>query len=257
MFEYSGTTRILDEQVSDQRDAGTLEDLTYEAADGRHVSAYVISPNVPIVAAALYMHMLAPGADRSQFLDEGWQLASSGIGSIHVQGYFPWAIQPSGPENDRRLVMAEVAGLRHALDLIGLKLGRSGIRSVFVGHDYGAMYGALLAHADDRISGLAFVAGHPDFATWFIKYWQIPVNAETYRAAMKDLDPITHLAALRKIPLLFQFATDDEFVSVKDRADILAAAGGKHEAVVYEADHRMNDAAGAYRTEWLRDVLLS
>lgn len=44
-------------------------------------------------------------------------------------------------------------------------------RVAVVGHDYGAMYGALLANADPRVHAAVLATPDATWGHWFVKYW--------------------------------------------------------------------------------------
>jgi hypothetical protein len=117
------------------------------------------------------------------------------------------------------------------------------------------MYGALVAHVDSRVAAMVAMAGHPHFAAWFMKYWDVRAAGSTYEAEIATLDPVHYLAALRRMPILFQFGMDDEFVSEEERAETIAAVRYPVESVVYESDHRLNDQAMHDRCAWLLRTL--
>jgi predicted esterase len=231
--------------------SGTLEDLSFQHSGGGEVEAYLITAAGQQRAVQLFVHMLGGGADRSQFLGEAWKMAESGVSSLLVQGRFPWIDGPTDFERDRDRIRQEIIGLRQGIDLVTARLGSDSGPLAFVGHDYGAMYGALLAQVDSRVTALVSMAGHPHFATWFVKYWDVGASGSTYEADIATLDPVHFLAALRRLPILFQFGTDDEFVSEQDRAEMVAAVPYPVESVVYESDHRLNDQAMNDRCAWL------
>jgi len=235
------------------RDGATIEDVSFAGADDAPVSAYLVLPGVQgDGAAVMYMHMLGGGMDRSQFLDEAVELAGAGIVSVHVQGQFPWDEAPHDLEHDSRLITQEVVNLRHGLDALDDRLAHSIRATAFVGHDYGAMYGALLASVDARISAAVLVAGHPHFSSWFVKYWELGDTAgPAYLAGMAELDPVRYLASGRAMPMLLQFGSDDEFVSESERQEFVLAALPPKETQIYEGDHHLNAEATVDRTRWL------
>lgn len=251
-FAYSSGPLDLSVLGTESRGGATIEDVGY-GAGGADVSAYLVLPEGTTEAPpVLYMHMLGGSVDRSQFLDEAVELATAGVASLHLQGQFPWDEDPRELEHDRKLIVQEVVNLRRGLDVLDHRLGqRTGV-TAFVGHDYGAMYGALLAAVDDRISAAVLIAGHPHFAAWFTKYWELGDAAgPAYLAGLAELDPVRYLASGRAIPLLLQFGSDDEFVSDGERAEFVEAALEPKETQIYEGDHRLTDEATVDRIRWL------
>ena len=58
-----------------------------------------------------------------------------------------------------------------ALDHLAAQPGVDPDRIAVVGHDYGGMYGVLLADRDERISTLALQAPDTCWGNWFASYW--------------------------------------------------------------------------------------
>lgn len=252
-FDYSREPLGLGRHGTKTRDGATIEDVSFAGADAEAVSAYLVLPGLPSEAlTVLYMHMLGGGNDRSQFLDEAVELAGAGISSLHIQGKFPWDEDPRDLEHDRRLIAQEVVNLRRGLDLLDDRLGQGARATAFVGHDYGAMYGAIVASVDARITSAVLIAGHPHFSTWFTKYWELGDNGgPDYLAGLADLDPVRFLASGRPMPLLLQFGSDDEFVSETERDEFVQAALQPKETRIYEGDHHLSAEATVERTRWL------
>ena len=98
---------------------------------------------------------------------------------------------------------------------------------VVVGHDYGAMYGALLADREPRVAGLAALAPDATWEHWFLAYWlgrDSPAAAaypELF-AGLQPVDAVARVAAHR--PVLLQFADDDGYVDAAVRARFDTAA---------------------------------
>ena len=69
------------------------------------------------------------------------------------------------------LVRDQVAAHTAALDHLAAQPASIRARIAVVGHDYGGMYGALLADRDDRVSTLALQAPDTLLGNWFAAYW--------------------------------------------------------------------------------------
>lgn len=246
-----------------RRASATVVDLAWAELDGEATEGYLVEPaGGGPHPAILYFHWLEPGsptANRGEFLDEALGLADDGIASLHVQGRFPWRVRPAGLDVDRRRVMDQVRELRRALDLLVELPGIDPSRTVLVGHDFGAMYAAVLAGRDHRVTALAMLAAVPAFADWFLPYWRDVLGDRTedeYRAGMAPLDPVTVLPRVRPRPILLQFATDDEYVSSDAAARLTEAAGPPARRLDYPTGHALDlPQARADRVAWLRAVV--
>jgi predicted esterase len=166
----------------------------------------------------------------------------------------PAWFQSRNPEDDYGHSIEQVKELRRALDLLASRPGVDGSRLIYVGHDFGAMYGALTAGAERaRLKGFVFMAGTQSFSDWFLLW---PKRDEAGRqqviAHLAVLDPTRHLALAGPLPMLFQFATNDRFVTRDAAEAIVASAKGPHDVKWYDAPHELNAAAAIDRLAWLR-----
>jgi dienelactone hydrolase len=144
--------------------------------------------------------------------------------------------------------------VRRALDLLLVQPHVDRKRIGYVGHDYGAMYGAILSGVEKRVKTYVFIAGMGNFGDWSLKYWTEPAKkgAEVYRRGMDAVDPINYLSRAAPAAILFQFSSADKYIS-KATADAFAgAAGNPKEVRWYDTDHAMNtEAVRAARLDWL------
>ena len=83
-------------------------------------------------------------------------------------------------------------------------------RTMFVGHDFGAMYEAVVFAEDERPLALVMMAPTARWADWFAKYWQISDDPAAYSAALEPYDPVTALPKVADRPILLQFAEQDQ-----------------------------------------------
>jgi hypothetical protein len=250
------------ERGREARGGSTILDLEYGGLWGEPQRAFLVVPDAgagpwPIV---MYQHWLAeePNANRQEFVDEGVELAGDGIASFHLQGRFPWLDSPSGIDADRAGVIGQLVELRRALDLVSARSDIDASRIVFVGHDFGGMYGALLAAVDPRVKGLVMLAAVPSWSDWFVPYWDVlgGLTQADYRRRMADLDPVAYLGRIAPRPILFQFAATDRYVSREAADAIVAAAGEPKSSKAYDADHELaNPTASADRVAWLATLL--
>jgi alpha-beta hydrolase superfamily lysophospholipase len=118
------------------------------------------------------------------------------------------------------------------------------------------MYGALAVASDTRMKAFVFMAGTSSFSDWFL-YGRPKLEGEIRQKFVDELvplDPIRYLPRV-KMPILLQFANDDEHVS-KERADALTQAANEPKTVrVYSAKHELNEEATRDRVAWLKKEL--
>ena len=161
--------------------------------------------------------------------------------------------KPRSRERSRHSI-EQVKELRRALDLLASRPGVDGSRLIYVGHDFGAMYGALVAGVEAaRLKAFVFMAGTQ------ILQRLVPALAEAGRGrqraghrALAPLDPLRHLRSAGRLPMLFQFATRDKFVTKAAADALVASAAGPQDVRWYDAEHELNAEATRDRVAWLR-----
>ncbi len=227
----------------------------------RTVSAYVVKPAGTLkhdsAAGVLFLHWLGDlHNDNTEYLGEAVGLAERGVVSVLPQGYFPWVPNPDGTEHDVTLIHQQVKAMERALDKL------AGIRAVdpkriaVVGHDYGAMYGSLLADRDHRVSALVLETPDSLWGNWFASFW-LGLEGQArddYYQLFQGLDPIDHTSRLGK-HVLFQWAGDDIYIPAEVR-DAYAAASPDAKVKLYDgAQHQLTDAALLDRDAFLAKQL--
>jgi acetyl esterase/lipase len=239
--------------------AVVVNDVTVKVA-GQDVPMYVVEPSDRrghARAGILFLHWFAPGtvgADRTEYLAEAVKLAKAGTVSYLPQGGFPWLADPVGTDADARAIRGQLAVFRTLLHRLA---GRDDVdrkRVAVVGHDYGAMYAALLAH-DDAVHATVLETADSTWENWFLKFWLgfEGEEAARYTATFAGLEPVDAVHGLGS-RLYLQFADDDFFIPEEVRASWAASAAGA-KIDVYAAEHELNTAAATDRQAWLRDEL--
>jgi dienelactone hydrolase len=246
----------------DTRDAAVVTDLTYETLTGARRAAYLVTPAKASAGprpAILFVHWYEPPnptSSRKQFLPDAIDLARDGVISLLVDTMWsdPDWFQNRDPENDLGHSIEQVKELRRALDILIARPGVDRSRVFYVGHDFGAMYGALMAGVDAvRLKGFVFMAGTRSFSDWFLLW---PKRDDARKAEVvgrvAPLDPTRHLARIGTLPVLFQFATRDRFVTDAAAEALVASVGGPKDVRRYDAEHGLNAEATRDRLAWLR-----
>ena len=96
-----------------------------------------------------------------------------------------------------------------------------------VGHDYGAMYGAIVAGVDGRAKTHVLVAATASLLDWAFFSGHQPVSMAAYRHKHEALSLCDHLATADKVSFFFQFAEKDQYVTLaKAQALFEAPKGG-------------------------------
>ena len=209
----------------------------------------------------LWLHWLGHRHnDRSEFLPLAVQLASRGAVSLLPAGHFPWVPDPDGTAGDVQRVRDQVRALAVALDHLATQPGVDPDRIALVGHDYGGMYGALLADQDPRISAVALQALDAAWGTWFATYWLKLEGAalEEYAARFAGLQPVDAVARLAGRlgdRMLLQWAGKDRFVTPSARAEYHSANPRARSAEYANADHMLDDRAAEDLVSFLAEML--
>jgi pimeloyl-ACP methyl ester carboxylesterase len=238
-----------------------VRDITIRVRHQQPLSAYLIRPSGDVKASSeagvLWLHWLGQiHSDRSEFLPEAVSLAGRGVVSVLPQGEFPWAVAPTGNRTDVAKVDRQVRAFQAALRRLEAVRGVDRSRLAIVGHDYGAMFGALLADRSPEVSTLVLDAPDATWGDWFSTYWLGYTGAQRrhYAELFSRLDPVDHAARLGSHVLL-QWAGQDIYVTKQVR-EAFAARNPKARAIVYaDADHQLNDAAAADRDTFLAHQL--
>ena len=263
-FEYSRDKPIdLRETGVREQDGVMLRDITYASLDGGRNAATIISRKSTTGPrpAVLFVHWYgppAPTSNRTQFIPDAIDLAKQGAISLLIDT--PWSrpeyFKERTRETDYVRSIQQVKDLRRALDVLLSLPDVDPQRVAYVGHDFGAMYGALAVASDTRVKAFVFMAGTASFSDWFL-YGRPKLEGEARQKFVDELaplDPVRYLPKL-KMPILLQFADDDEHVS-KERADALAGAANNPKTIrVYSAKHELNDEATRDRIMWLKNEL--
>ncbi|HXP21069.1 MAG TPA: dienelactone hydrolase family protein [Streptosporangiaceae bacterium] len=211
-------------------------------------------------AGILFLHWLGQiHSDRTEFLAEATQLAPRGAVSLLPQGVFPYSANPVGTRADVTAIRKQLAVFRAALNWLIARRYVDRSRIAVVGHDYGAMYGALLANSDPRVHAAVLATPDATWGHWFVKYWLgfTGKRAARYDALFTSLQPVRHVSRLGNREL-FQWAGQDIFVSASVRKQFARSAPQARVDLYPASDHQLTDVALADRDAFLaRELGLS
>jgi pimeloyl-ACP methyl ester carboxylesterase len=155
------------------------------------------------------------------------------------------------PEKDYENSIRQVIDLRRAVDLLLSHSNVDKTRIGFVGHDYGAMYGMLVAGVDQRINTFVFIAATQSFNDWAFLGPQ-PKSKAAYIKQNSNLELTDYLRQSPNASKFFQFGKGDFYVSQADGAVLFAAATEPKQRKLYEASHKMElKEIVKDRDEWL------
>ena len=253
---------------SQRREGVTVDDLTFRGvtAGGAPVQAYLVRPSEGAgpFAGVLFVHWFAPPhptSNRTQFLDEARTLARRGAVSLLVSTFWSDPARYRGRrwQDDYQNTINQAKELRRALDVLTTRPGVDARRLAYVGHDYGAMFGALISGADARPKTFALIAGASRFPDWYLYGSASGVPAgddlEHFRRQFAPLDPVNAVAG-SKASFFFQFGEDDRFTPRKDFVELYLAAPSPKRMATYASDHAMSAEIIRHdRAAWLAEQL--
>jgi predicted esterase len=207
----------------------------------------IAPPNPSRAPAVLWVHWLGEPAttNHTEFLSDAQELAKRGVVSLLID--MPWSEKGwfttiRRPETDTRDIIAQVMTLRRALDCLTAVHGVDASRLAYVGHDFGAMDGALLLAVDDRPQYAVLMAPTLSFWEWNLLGKQ-PDDHAAYVARMSAFDLPGWLAKGKQRATLLQFGQDDEYVSQATGIAIRNATPNRDRTFkAYKLDHALNDA---------------
>jgi len=240
----------------------TFVDLTF-ASVGRRLHAEVVLPRTTSRSpGVLFVHWLGDPktTNLTEFLPDARTLAKSGMTSVLVDATWAapnWFDKVRSPDTDYARSIDQVIDLRRALDLLVDTPNVDPSSIAYVGHDFGAMYGAILSGIDPRPRYYVLMAGVPTLSEWYLLGAQ-PKDKAGYILQMSALDPARYLARASARNFLFQFALKDDYVPVAEAEKFASAAPGERATCFYISDHKLGKAEiAADRLQWLTARLKS
>ncbi|MFZ0013152.1 MAG: hypothetical protein WAL25_03460 [Acidimicrobiia bacterium] len=192
---------------------------------------------------AIFLHWFdeAPNANKSQYLEEAKTLARRGVTSILPQLAFPWQSAPTDTKSDLRRIEDEIEFLHRVHRLLIDDEDVDPSRIAVVGHDFGAMYGALLLNTIEARCAV-LVAPTARWSDWFLRFWPITSDRFDYMRALSRVDPIVAIPTAG-CPLLFQFGSSDFYIAPMTGSEMFRAALEPKQMLTYDTGHAMDVAA--------------
>jgi thiol-disulfide isomerase/thioredoxin/dienelactone hydrolase len=250
---------------TERRDGAVVEDVTFDGA-GETIQAYLVRPEAGSgpFAGVLFVHWFEPPnptSNRTQFLEEARALARRGTVSLLVSTFWsdPARYKARRWQTDFDNSVAQAKHLRRALDLLVSRPGVDASRVAYVGHDYGAMFGALIAGVETRPKAYALIAGTSRFPDWYLfgSSTGVPAGEDLarFREQLSRIDPVTALGRARG-SFFLQFGEDDKYTPRDNFLAFYAAAPAPKRIATYASGHAMTaDIIRHDRTAWLAEQL--
>jgi dienelactone hydrolase len=274
LFKYDATQPLqIQDRVISTNAGVTVHDITYASSNGMRVSAYLVVPaGKGPFAAILFGHW--GNGSRAEFLSEAMRYAKAGAVSLLPD--YPWDRSPpyrktvqrqfDKPSSDREAYIQAVVDLRRGLDLLQGRADVDRKRIAYVGHSFGAQWGAILVAVDGRMHAAVLMAGVPETADLFQRSQnpdlvelrqKVPAEQmNTYVQVLSEIDAIRFVSKGAHVPLLLQFGTYEQYFD-RGAAEHYASTVTEPKRVLwYDADHELNDPKClADRAQWLKEQI--
>jgi dienelactone hydrolase len=235
----------------------TIQDITFASPKGGLIKGQLILPRTKTHRGGiLFVHWLGDPktTNLTEFHRDALTVAQRGNVALLIDAMWAapdWYEKGRTPETDYANSIKQVIDLRRALDVLLAEPGVVSHRIAYVGHDFGAMYGAVLSGIDRRPRWYVLMAGNPSFEKWYT-YEAKPKDPAAYSAQMAQLDPLQYLAQSKAEEMLLQFASKDQYISAAEAQTFSDAAPLPHGTFIYNTGHHLDiPEAFADRMAWL------
>lgn len=254
------------------RNGVKVHDINFASPKGGRITAYLIVPSSKGPHAGIVYGHWGNG-NRTEFLSEAIELARAGTVSVLID--YPWERtgewwQPQAgfnePEKRLEHYLQAITDLRRAIDLL---LARSDVdpkRIAYVGHSYGAQWGAILAALDKRMKTAVLMAGVPSGASIWLEATndaslvgfrksQLKV-LEKFVEVYNKLDAVKFVPHAAPVTLLFQFPYQERYIQDHHMRQYADAGSQPKQVKWYDAGHDLLSVqAMVDRDNWLRKEL--
>jgi cephalosporin-C deacetylase-like acetyl esterase len=272
LFDYDShqSLDIHDKTLKDFS-CGVIHDITYASPSGGSISAYLIVPksNGPF-AAIVFGHW--GNGTRGEFIPEAKAYACAGVVSLlpdyrweRPRPWYSGIDDFAHPDLDRKTRINTIIEIRRAIDLLLTRTDVDPKRIGYVGHSFGAQWGAILAAVDPRIKVAVLMAGAAEEADLFLRSDNPQIadlraslpkgQLETYLTTLEDINAINYVR-YAQIPLLLQFANFEQYFDRISMQHYAAAAPEPKTILFYDSAHDLNDPQALKdRSDWLEKRL--
>jgi pimeloyl-ACP methyl ester carboxylesterase/precorrin-6B methylase 2 len=257
MFSYDAAAPLNTHmEEPEMTDRSSVTALSYSGAQGP-VSATIVTParngKYPAVV------FVPDYGRRDEFLPEALLLAraSPPVVSLLIDapterpvGWRRSFNSLSDNDNDRDIHIQAIVDIRRGIDLLATRSDVDASRIAYVGHGYGANWGAILASIEPRLRAFVLVAGFPSLAELMesddpdMANMRFSMGSERfarYKASISEVDPDRFTRSWMGAPILFQFGRFDRFVPRAAAERLVQSIPRPQKVVFYDAGHSVND----------------
>lgn len=263
----------ISETAAFDRKGVRVHDITFASPKGGRVTAYLVVPKTKGPHAGMVFGHWGNG-NRTEFLPEAIGLARAGAVSVLIdypwERTSPWWLDLPGitePEKRNGVYIQAIIDLRRAIDLLLSRADVDPKRIAYVGHSYGAQWGAILAAVDKRMKTAVLMAGVPSAASLWIESAGDAGFVEYRNSLPKDklqkfvevygqLDAVKFAPYAAPVSLFFQFARQERVMTEEHMRKYYEAASEPKQVRWYDAGHELQDTRAIIdRENWLRSQL--
>ncbi len=226
-----------------QRDGAIVQDISFASKTHRVTGVLVTGRGNGPHPGVLFVHWLGDPAttNHTEFERDATTLAHRGVTSLLIDAMWSvpdWFDKVRSTETDYANSIAQVIDLRRSLDVLLSRANVAANHIAYVGHDFGAMYGAVLAGVDPRPQSYVLMAGTTTFSEWYLLGVK-PANVQAYVAQMAPLDPLAFLAESKARAYYFQFSSHDRYITAEHELSFFSAAPLPRTMSMYDVDHSL------------------
>jgi len=269
LFDYDSHQPLdIHDKTLKDFDCGVIHDVTYVSPSGGRVSAYQIVPKGKGPFAAVIFGHWGNGT-RGEFIPEAKTYACAGVMSLLPDYRWerprPWYSEIDDfahPDLDRKTRINTVIEIRRATDLLMSRADVDPNRVAYVGHSFGAQWGAILTAVDRRLKAAVLMAGVAEEADLLLRSDNPRIvdlraslpkgQLDIYVNTLADVNAINYVRYAQPTPLLLQFANFEQYFDRASTDRYAAAATEPKTVLYYDSAHDLNDPqAFKDRLDWL------
>jgi dienelactone hydrolase len=266
-YQKNAPLNVKSSIVSRQQGA-IIAEISFESPKGGRVDGYIVEPaSVDQRRPGIVFGHWGPG-NRTEFLPEALLYARAG--AICVLTNYPWT-RPlewrrefgyRDGQADLDLARQAVVDLRRAFDVLLDRRDVDPGRIAYIGHSYGAQWGAILSAVDKRMKISILIGGvRASDDIWeksnapesvnLRREWPPEIRAP-YIKRYTAVDGVRYVPYAAPVALYFQFAQFERLFDAESMNAYFEAASQPKTVKWYPTGHDLNDPhAWADRARWL------
>jgi cephalosporin-C deacetylase-like acetyl esterase len=268
---FTGT--FIENNIHSSTDKSIVQEITLQLDDKSEVLAFLVKPKAKgKYPGVVFLHWLENHAENSNKL-EFLPMAISLAEKNNIVSILPDAFWSTTPEkfkenpvmwwktefqhdfelNKRQLLdLLQVIDFFESLDIVD----KNNIG--FCAHDFGAMFGTLLANYKPNFKTYVLMALTGKFSDWYRFGNKLETIDEflSYTKKLSEFDPVSNIDKINENSIYFQFALNDFYVSVEKAFELMEKAKKPYKVSWYKTGHGMNQSSFVDAEKWLIEKLI-